>query len=462
MATPDFRFQGGTFPIAAVAQILAQRPQREEELRRSRQQRRTQRLSSFLNILSTGAGVAGAFQQIRTSQLALEVAKTQAEAQKNVSQILAEPKQAAPVLQKPIQQFGPSTGAVLPSTGQVTPTFGQTERGATQPGRLQAAAIQAFPAAAGTALSKQIFDSEGGALEKLNIRKAELAVASAERKAATTGAEVDSFKKILTDSGITVPEGATAEQLARAAQALNSGKIAQARETMAETGQARVINDVVTRVNPNITQAVGMRRDFERTKAAGRLVVLAQSVQGNPINIQMRELSSGLASLVGGGGSSARIAEKLIDELTPKTLRGKINEQIQFITGIPTPLEQQEFVKLFLKTALREAAESEQIIRSTQLQAIRNLAGVSEKRKFQLGKDLGLSAKMIQTGKVVIDKDYIPLIPRFNPFKLTPEDIMTGRVKLTTRIPSDRPDVDRPLETPLIDLGDGVTMEILP
>lgn len=120
MATPDFRFRS-QFPISGVANLIASKRQREEQIRESQQQQKSQKFNDLMRLVQLGStlatqGVA------RADARQKEQARTGlADAVANLSAI--QERQGETFLQSPIQQFGPGgqpTGAVTPTLQQTT------------------------------------------------------------------------------------------------------------------------------------------------------------------------------------------------------------------------------------------------------------------------------------------------------------------------------------------------------
>lgn len=164
---PNFNFKS-QFPIADVIAAAQRKPQIEAQMKAEQEQARQARFKTLLDALSTGAQVSRLVTQNKTDSLAQQQTQSQMTGQKDLQSILAEPQPQAPVA-APIQQFkptptmGPPTadGAmpppVLQPSGVAQPTFGQTPQGMSQPSRLNAAMVQAFPQAAGEAMTKTAF-----------------------------------------------------------------------------------------------------------------------------------------------------------------------------------------------------------------------------------------------------------------------------------------------------------------
>jgi len=101
----------------------------------------------------------------------------------------------------------------------------------------------------------------------------------------------------------------------------------------------------------------------KRLNAALRLKALVTNPDGSiKDNIPpqfMKETAAALAQLVTAGGVPA---QSLIEELTPKTGSSDIAKFLQYVTAHPQDAGQQDFVKLYLESANREAGVSQQAI----------------------------------------------------------------------------------------------------
>jgi hypothetical protein len=157
---PNFNFKS-QFPISEVIAAAQRKPQMEAEMQAQQEQAKQLRLKSLLDALSTGAQFSRAMSQNKTEGLARQQVQSQAQGQQELSGILAEPQPTAPVA-APIQQFGrapvpmQNAGDMVP-TGTVQPTFGDTAQGGSQDARMKAAAVKAFPDAAGKDISASLF-----------------------------------------------------------------------------------------------------------------------------------------------------------------------------------------------------------------------------------------------------------------------------------------------------------------
>lgn len=118
-------------------------------------------------------------------------------------------------------------------------------------------------------------------------------------------------------------------------------------------------------------------KDYAVTQAADKLRRLT-ATDPNLWPQQMTELSTSLASLVGGGGGAA---QSQIEHLTPHTLSGDYAKIAQWVTSDPHGAGQQAFVKAMMETAEREDAGAKDRIRNVQLS--RAPAHIADWRKFR-------------------------------------------------------------------------------
>jgi hypothetical protein len=123
-------------------------------------------------------------------------------------------------------------------------------------------------------------------------------------------------------------------------------------------------------LDPNNFRSGVLKGNQERSNAADRLLALAvDPLTGGPANLtpqQMSEVSSSLATLVGGGSSG----EGTRHELTPYTKGRTIAQVLQWVTDNPHGAEQQGFVKQMIDTAKREQGVAQGQIRQAQGQRL--------------------------------------------------------------------------------------------
>jgi len=140
MAGPfDFRSQ---FPIAGVAQLIANKSSQEQQLKIQKAQEKRAKFNQFLNVLSTGASLARVGQQLRASSVAAKEKQDILTGQADVSSILAEPTPQSPIGQSFQQQLPRGVQGPRQIT---TPRFKNTELGGIQTQRLQNALSRGFP-----------------------------------------------------------------------------------------------------------------------------------------------------------------------------------------------------------------------------------------------------------------------------------------------------------------------------
>lgn len=107
MAEPNFKFRS-QFPISGIAQLLAQKPVREEQIRASQQSRQSQRLNSVLQSLQLGAQFERQARQRRTQLEAEEAARETKEKTSSLAQSLA----TDPSIVPGVVPIGPQTADV--------------------------------------------------------------------------------------------------------------------------------------------------------------------------------------------------------------------------------------------------------------------------------------------------------------------------------------------------------------
>lgn len=165
---PDFRFRN-QLNVAGIANVLASKPGREEQIKASRQQRQLGQLSFLLQSVNLGSQLANSainrsmVKQTRVAQAGLA----------NAIESLTSVQQMAPtpILQSPITQFQRlplgMQGPPFISSGQVQPTLGQTTAGQNALSRATTAAARVSPKFAAQAIIKQQFGSETDQLDLL-------------------------------------------------------------------------------------------------------------------------------------------------------------------------------------------------------------------------------------------------------------------------------------------------------
>lgn len=140
--------------------------------------------------------------------------------------------------------------------------------------------------------------------------------------------------------------------------------------------------------------------DYSRLTAAKRLDQFVQANSKGPITAQMmKDASIMLASMLNGGGKGAVVAEGLIDDVTPKTLKGNAMNKLQWLTSNPQDVGQGKFLEIMKHTSDREAAAAEDNLRQHQVEAIRKYGGkmkqLDPKRYQEVLDSTGLSEENI-------------------------------------------------------------------
>ena len=128
-------------------------------------------------------------------------------------------------------------------------------------------------------------------------------------------------------------------------------------------------------LDPNGFRSGQMKQNQVRVDAGQRVMQLLQQTGGNPDPRQMEELAIATQNLL----SNSQGSTTEIQALVPKTIRGNINKQIEWLTGNPQGLEQQLFAKRLGETAQREMNLADEQIKAAQVQ---RLSGFQEFRKM--------------------------------------------------------------------------------
>lgn len=121
-------------------------------------------------------------------------------------------------------------------------------------------------------------------------------------------------------------------------------------------------------LDPNNFRSGVLKGNQERSNAADRLLALAvDPITGGPADLtpqQMTELSTSLATLIGGGSSG----EGTRHELTPYTKGRSFAGLMQWLTDEPHGTGQRAFVQQMIDTAKREQGVAQKSIRTAQAQ----------------------------------------------------------------------------------------------
>lgn len=105
-------------------------------------------------------------------------------------------------------------------------------------------------------------------------------------------------------------------------------------------------------IDPNRPRGGEMGKNQARVNAGDRVeTLISRFPDFNIPKIQTRELATAVNSLLTNGSQNAVTQ---INELVPHGLQSKASEISEWVTGNPTGLQQQQFIKLFYETALAE------------------------------------------------------------------------------------------------------------
>src|SRR6266851_580870 len=122
-------------------------------------------------------------------------------------------------------------------------------------------------------------------------------------------------------------------------------------------------------LDPSQSRAGEVKANMQRFNAGQRLLALAQMPDGSVRDLnpqQMTELSTSLATLIGGGSSGAATRE----ELTPYTKGRTLAQLEQWLTDSPHGADQRAFVMQMVDTAKREQGVAQDAIRKAQAQRL--------------------------------------------------------------------------------------------
>lgn len=232
--------------------------------------------------------------------------------------------------------------------------------------------------------------------------------------------------------GLIAPEGFQEAGFVR------SKFLGEPRMIQAETSRMRAIEDHANRYTPSVTQAASMKNNYLQLQRSDAAAVLVQTTEGNPPRIQMKELGTSILSIVQGGGSTGRVAEKLISDFTPDTFVGTVKQKLSWLTNKALPTDQQSFIEQFNKTIIGESANIERNIRDTQAKQYMSLSKRYTPEEIEVfALKTGLDPKRIKkdkNGQVRYDTDtpgYESILPNFNPFAWTPKTLSEGDELLT-------------------------------
>lgn len=160
-------------------------------------------------------------------------------------------------------------------------------------------------------------------------------------------------------------------------------------------------------------------RDYDRLTAGNRLEQFIQQFGNSATRQQVVEASTMLASMLTGGGRGSVVAEGLVNQLTPSTLKGTAMEKLQWFTNHPENADQGKFLKLFQITGQRESRVAQNNLRQNQIQNLQALYKQGTltlpEYKAQLS-NIGLSMKNVgPNGGYIHTDDVRPILPDFNP-----------------------------------------------
>lgn len=160
-------------------------------------------------------------------------------------------------------------------------------------------------------------------------------------------------------------------------------------------------------------------RDYDRLTAGKRLDQFVKSTNGKAIRQQVVEASSLLASMLQGGGRGGVVSEKLIQELTPTTMKGTAMEKLQWLTNHPQDVDQKKFLDLFEKTAIRESQAAEDNIRQQQVEVLlrhKHVKRIDPDRYAEILRSTGLDPENIDeaSGKFKRTKKTRSLLPEYD------------------------------------------------
>lgn len=168
-------------------------------------------------------------------------------------------------------------------------------------------------------------------------------------------------------------------------------------------------------------------KDYDRLTAGKRLDAFIQSTGGKATRQQVVEASSLLASMLQGGGRGSVVAEGLIEQLTPNTVKGKALDKLQWLTNHPQDVDQGKFLDLFQKTAIRESQAAEDNIRQQQSQALQRFKHVKRldpERYNDILQGTGLTEEEINKGQFKRTSKTKSVLPNYDASKsgMTPEE----------------------------------------
>jgi hypothetical protein len=159
--------------------------------------------------------------------------------------------------------------------------------------------------------------------------------------------------------------------------------------------------------------------DYSRLTAAKRLNQFVDQIKTSATGFQMKEASSLLASILQGGGKGTPIAEKLIDQMTPSTLKGTAMQKLEWLTNNPKSVDQGKFLELMANTGDREAVAAEDNLRQHQAEAVnkygKKLKSLDPKRYNDVMSSAGLSEDNIdEQGRFIRTPSTRSLLPNYH------------------------------------------------
>jgi len=91
---------------------------------------------------------------------------------------------------------------------------------------------------------------------------------------------------------------------------------------------------------------------------------------------QMKEFALGLASEIQGGNIAA---QKIVEDLTPKTIQGDWKKILEWVSNNPQGADQQSFAKRMMQSVMNERGTAEQQIKKTRFQRIASYYDLKDK-----------------------------------------------------------------------------------
>lgn len=342
----QFDFQASTSPLLAA---LTQVPAQQQEARLREEEARRQRLNDLLSNMSQ-AGTA--LRQIKAQQLQDQQVQRQMQGQQQLQDIMKEPQQSAPVSSF---QFGPQAQQ---------PTFAQTQQGATQPARTNAALLQAFPDQAGAALVKQKFpDEESLALKRLRQQNLGLDVQAKQAGLDPNSSASKAGRKQLEDSlGVKLPDdiplasvtklGSMVAQGDRASAFQEANRIRQ--ESLDLQKKKFLVGS--THVGEARIESLKVGQAAHLRKLVNNSYDKTTDTYNIPASLQT-ELVLGLARLT---SPSGQVGIELEKELRTKTAKEGLSKMYTYLTGEVASGPPQDVIKLFVNSIDRQGEQSQE------------------------------------------------------------------------------------------------------